>query len=131
MLERLVVEWHATGMSTRDVAGAFGDVTGELVILRTAVSEVTDEYWTLYKQFISRDLSGIAVENLFVDGLYESLRRHGAKGANLVVVSSVARRPQFQRRRPIIKGLGVGLETDPPPTREENKKTQENMIASS
>ncbi len=84
VLERLVMEMYARGMSTRDVEDAFRDVTGELVISRTAVSEITDQLWEQYEAFISRDLSGIAVEYLFVDGIYESLRRHGAKEAVLV-----------------------------------------------
>jgi len=71
-------------MSTRDVEDAFRDVTGELVISRTAVSQITDQLWEQYEAFISRDLSGIALEYLFVDGIYESLRRHGAKEAVLV-----------------------------------------------
>jgi len=84
VLERLVMEMYARGMSTRDVEDAFRDVTGELVISRTAVSEVTDQLWEQYETFISRDLSDVAVEYLFVDGIYESLRRHGAKEAVLV-----------------------------------------------
>ena len=84
VLERLVMEMYARGMSTRDVEDAFRDVTGELVISRTAVSEVTDGLWEQYETFTSRDLSGIAVEYLFVDGIYESLRRHGVKEAILV-----------------------------------------------
>jgi len=84
VLERLVMEMYARGMSTRDVEDAFRDVTGELVISRTAVSQITDGLWEQYETFISRDLSDIAVEYLFVDGIYESLRRHGAKEAVLV-----------------------------------------------
>ncbi len=84
VLERLVMEMYARGMSTRDVEDAFRDATGELVISRTAVSEITDALWEQYETFISRDLSDIAVEYLFVDGIYESLRRHGAKEAVLV-----------------------------------------------
>jgi hypothetical protein len=37
-----------------------------------------------YQAFISRDLSQISVEYLFVDAIFESLRRHGAKEALLV-----------------------------------------------
>ena len=84
VLERLVMEMYARGMSTRDVEDAFRDVTGELVISRTAVSEITDGLWEQYEAFTSRDLSQIAVEYLFCDGIYESLRRHGAKEAVLV-----------------------------------------------
>jgi len=84
VLERLVMEMYARGMSTRDVEDAFRDVTGELMISRSAVSEITDQLWEHYEAFISRDLSEVSVEYLFCDGLYESLRRHGAKEAILV-----------------------------------------------
>lgn len=84
VLERLAMEMYARGMSTRDVEDAFRDATGELLLSRSAVSEITDQLWTQYEEFTRRDLSGIAVEYLFVDGIYESLRRHGAKEAVLV-----------------------------------------------
>jgi transposase-like protein len=84
VLDRLVMEMYARGMSTRDVEDAFRDVTGELVISRTAVSEITDGLWDQYEEFTNRDLSEIAIEYLFVDAIFESLRRHGAKEAVLV-----------------------------------------------
>jgi len=84
VLERLVGEMYARGLSTRDVEDAFRDATGELLISKSAVSEITDRLWEDYQAFISRDLSDIAVEYLFVDAIFESLRRHGAKEALLV-----------------------------------------------
>jgi transposase-like protein len=54
------------------------------LISKSAVSEITDRLWEDYQAFISRDLSDIAVEYLFVDAIFESLRRHGAKEALLV-----------------------------------------------
>ena len=84
VLDHLVMEMYARGMSTRDVEDAFRDVTGELLISRSAVSEITDQLWEQYEQFTSRDLSDIAVEYLFVDAIFESLRRYGAKEAVLV-----------------------------------------------
>ena len=84
MLESLVNEMYARGLSTRDVEDAFRDATGELLISRSAVSEITDRLWEDYQAFISRDLSGVEVEYLFVDAVFESLRRHGAKEALLV-----------------------------------------------
>lgn len=79
VLERLVAEMYARGLSTRDVEDCFRDATGELVISRTAVSEITDQLWEDYQAFCERDLSGIEVEYLFCDAVYESLRRYGAK----------------------------------------------------
>src|SRR5215216_2674814 len=79
-LERLVVEMYARGLSTRDVEECFRDeATGELLISRSAVSEITDQLWEDYRAFCERDLSEIEVEYLFVDAVYESLRRYGAK----------------------------------------------------
>jgi putative transposase len=79
VLERLVVEMYARGLSTRDVEDCFRDATGELLISKSAVSEITDQLWEDYQAFRTRDLSGIDVSYLFVDGIYESLRRYGAK----------------------------------------------------
>jgi hypothetical protein len=41
------------------------DAPGELLISRSAVSEITDQLWVDYQQFIARDLSEITVEYLF------------------------------------------------------------------
>lgn len=84
VLERLVTEMYARGLSTRDVEDAFRDATGELLISKSAVSEITDRLWEDYQAFIARDLSAVAVEYLFVDAIFESLRRYGAKEALLV-----------------------------------------------
>src|SRR5829696_2013033 len=84
VLESLVNEMYARGLSTRDVEDAFRDATGELLISKSAASEITDRLWEDYQAFISRDLSDLEVEYLFVDAVFESLRRHGAKEALLV-----------------------------------------------
>jgi putative transposase len=84
VLDRLVTEMYARGLSTRDVEDAFRDATGEMLISRSAVSEVTDQRWEDYQVFVSRDLSEISVEYLFCDAVFESLRRQGAKEALLV-----------------------------------------------
>jgi transposase-like protein len=84
VLERLVTEMYARGLSTRDVEDAFKDATGESMLSRTAVSEITDRLWEDYQAFIARDLSDIEVQYLFVDAVFESLRAQGAKEALLV-----------------------------------------------
>jgi transposase-like protein len=78
-LEALVTEMYARGLSTRDVEDCFRGADGELLISRTAVSEITDRLWEDYQAFCARDLSEIDVCYLFVDAVYESLRRRGAK----------------------------------------------------
>jgi putative transposase len=48
-LQRLVVEMYARGLSTRDVEECFREeATGELLISRSAVSEITDQLWEDY-----------------------------------------------------------------------------------
>jgi putative transposase len=84
VLERLVTEMYARGLSTRDVEDAFRDATGELLISKSAVSEITDQLWEDYQAFVARDLSDISVEYFFCDAIFESLRRQGAKEALLV-----------------------------------------------
>jgi transposase-like protein len=79
-------------LSPRCTPGAFrhetsrtpSDATGELLISKSAVSEITDQLWEDYQAFIARDLSEISVEYLFCDAVFESLRRQGAKEALLV-----------------------------------------------
>ena len=78
VLEYLVTQMYSRGLSTRDVEDAFRDPhTGEMLLSRSAVSEITDSLWADYKAFCERDLSQFPVEYLFVDAIYESLRRQG------------------------------------------------------
>jgi transposase-like protein len=90
VLDRLVTEMYARGLSTRDVEDAFRDATGELLISKSAVSEITDRLWEDYQAFNARDLSEIEVEYLFCDAIFESLRAQGAKEA-LLVAWAIAR----------------------------------------
>jgi putative transposase len=84
VLELLVNEMYARGLSTRDVEDAFRDATGELLISKSAVSGITGRLWEDYRAFTARDLSGIEAEYLFTDAVFKSLRRQGAKEALLV-----------------------------------------------
>jgi len=77
VLQRLVTEMYARGLSTRDIEDAFRDITGHCLISASAVSELTDRLWEDYEAFTKRDLSGFAVEYLFLDAIYESLRLQG------------------------------------------------------
>lgn len=75
-LRRLAVEMYARGLSTRDIEEALRDnKTGELLLSKDAVSELTEELWEEYERFCERDLSGFDVVYLFVDAVYESLRQ--------------------------------------------------------
>ncbi len=76
-LERLVIQMYARGLSTRDIEDAFEQATGERVLSRTAVSELTERLWDDYLAFSERDLSGFPIVYLFLDAVYEPLRQHG------------------------------------------------------
>lgn len=77
VLERLVAEMYARGLSTRDVEDALTDATGHCLLSRSAVSELTERLWEDYQAFCQRDLAGFEVIYLFVDAVYESLREQG------------------------------------------------------
>jgi transposase-like protein len=87
VLERLVVEMYVRGLSTRDIEDALGELTegpGSL-LSRSTVSRLTEVLWEEFEAFSKRDLSGFDVVYLFVDAIYESLRRQaGFKQAVLV-----------------------------------------------
>jgi transposase-like protein len=72
-LEHLATEMFARGLSTRDVEAAFTDEQGNKLLSRSAVSEVTEVLWQQYEQFATRDLSGLEVAYLFLDGVAERL----------------------------------------------------------
>jgi len=77
VLERLAIEMYARGLSTRDIEEALEEATGDRLLSRTAISELTEVLWEEYEAFSQRDLSGIEMEYLFLDAVYESLRRQG------------------------------------------------------
>ena len=77
VLERLAIEMYARGLSTRDIEEALEEATGDRLLSRTAVSELTETLWEEYEAFSQRDLSGFEVEYLFLDAVYESVRRQG------------------------------------------------------
>jgi transposase-like protein len=70
-LERLAIEMYARGLSVRDIEAAFTDRRGRCRLTRTAVSQLTEQLWSDYQAFTSRDLSAHAIVYLFVDGIAE------------------------------------------------------------
>ena len=72
-LEHLATEMFARGLSTRDIEAAFTDDDGTKLLSRTAVSDITEVLWQQYEQFATRDLSGLDIQYLFMDGVAERL----------------------------------------------------------
>ena len=85
---------YTRGLSTRDIEDAFREVTGDLLLSRTAVSALTDQLWADYQTFCERELSGFEVEYLFLDGVYESLRRLAGMKEGVLVAWGICRNGQ-------------------------------------
>jgi transposase-like protein len=89
VLERLAVEMYARGLSTRDIEDALMEATGDRLLSRTAVSQVTEVLWAEYEAFAERDLSGFEVVYLFLDAVYESLREQGGLKEGILVAWAI------------------------------------------
>jgi putative transposase len=73
-LQHLATEMFARGLSTRDIEDAFTDEqSGEKLLSRSAVSDITEVLWQQYEAFATRDLSGLEIAYLFLDGVAERL----------------------------------------------------------
>lgn len=77
VLERLVAEMYARGLSTRDIEDALREAAGERLLSRTQVSAITDSLWKEYEAFRDRRLDAFQVQYLFLDAIFEPLRRTG------------------------------------------------------
>jgi len=84
VLQKLSLEMYARGMSTRDIEDALYEATGDQVISKSAVSRISEKLYEEFEAFQNRDLSVYEVEYLFLDAIYESIRkRFGVKEAIL------------------------------------------------
>ena len=84
-LKRLSGERYGGGMSQRDIAYRFESAVGPFVLSKSTVSELTDTLSQEYEAWRTRDLSHEAVAYLFMDTVYEPLRRWGQKTGGLCV----------------------------------------------
>ncbi len=77
LLDKLVAEMYARGLSTGDIEDTLVMPTGEKVLSKGSISRVTEAIWREYQAFSERNLFQMKVEYLFLDAIYESLRRYG------------------------------------------------------
>lgn len=75
-LRRLALEMYVRGLSTRDIEEAFVDEKGKPFLGRSAVSQLSSRLYDEYIAFSQRDLSTLDVVYLFVDGVYESVKKY-------------------------------------------------------
>ncbi|HLK57810.1 MAG TPA: IS256 family transposase [Chthonomonadaceae bacterium] len=103
LLSRLVTEMYARGLSTRDIEDAFTDASGECLLTRSGVSEVTDSLFREYQAFQERDLGKFEIAYLFVDAIYESLRQQADCKEAVLVCWAIC-----QDGRKVLLHLGLG-----------------------
>lgn len=78
-LRRLITEMYVLGLSDRDVEEALSRSLGGFIVSKSKASQITDELYADYERFKERDLSGFDVAYLFIDAVYEPLRRYGSR----------------------------------------------------
>lgn len=77
-LNNLVIEMYARGLSTRDIEMTFTDPeTKKMLLSKSQTSEITEVLWEEYEAFTKRDLSSFDVVYMFLDAVYEPMRRVG------------------------------------------------------
>jgi transposase-like protein len=85
VLKRLIVEMYVGGMSQRDIEYSLESAVGQFVLSKSTVSELTATLSQEYETWRTRDLSQEPVAYLFMDTVYEPLRRWGQKTGVLCV----------------------------------------------
>jgi putative transposase len=85
VLKRLIGEMYVGGMSQRDIEYSLESALGQFVLSKSRVSELTDTLSQEYEAWRTRDLSQEAVAYLYMDTVYEPLRRWGQKTGVLCV----------------------------------------------
>lgn len=75
-MEQLVLEMYTRGLSTRDIEETLVDEKGDPLLSRSSVSRLTEALYAEYEAFADRDLADYDVAYLFVDGVYEAVRRY-------------------------------------------------------
>ena len=85
VLKQLIIEMYVGGLSQRDIEYSLEQALGQFVLSKSTVSELPESLAEEYEVFRTRDLSDEAVAYLFIDTVYEPLRRWGSKTGVLCV----------------------------------------------
>ncbi|KAF0150798.1 MAG: transposase mutator type [Ignavibacteria bacterium] len=75
-LRMVALEMYVRGLSTRDIEATLREPNGKPMFSRSVISVLTKRLYEQYKEFQERDLSQFDIVYLFVDGVYESIRRY-------------------------------------------------------
>lgn len=75
-LKKMLLEGYVRGLSTRDIEETFIDQDGKALLSKSGVSNLTSKLNEEYKLFMERDLSGTDIVYLFIDGVYEAVKKY-------------------------------------------------------
>lgn len=75
-IKAMALEMYVRGLSTRDIEATLTEADGTPMFSRSMISILAKRLYDEYLKFSQRDLSKFDVVYLFVDGVYESVRRY-------------------------------------------------------
>ena len=78
-LQALVTELYSNGLSTRDIEYSLEQALGQFMLSKSSVSVITECLVEQYEAFKARDLGGFNVAYVFIDVVFEPLRRYGSR----------------------------------------------------
>jgi putative transposase len=117
VLKKLIVEMSVGGMSQRDIEPGLEKAVGHFLLSQSTVSEMAERLAEEYEAFRTRDLRQEPVAYLFIDTVYEPLRRWGQKtgvlcvwaicedGRKVLLSLSTANSESFESCREVLRDL--------------------------
>jgi putative transposase len=117
VLKKLIVEMYAGGMSQQDIEYGLEKAVGHFLVSKSTVSEIAESLAEEYEAFGTRDLRQEPVAYLFIDTVYEPLRRWGQKtgvlcvwaigedGRKVLLSLSTANSESFESCREVLREL--------------------------
>jgi len=75
-VKMMALEMYVRGLSTRDIEKTLQEPDGKPMFSRSMISTLTERLYQQYQEFSQRDLSSFDIVYLFVDGVYESVKRY-------------------------------------------------------
>ena len=117
VLKKLMVEMYVGGMSQRDIESGLEKAVGHFLLSQSTVSEIAESLAEEYEAFRTRDLRHEPVAYLFIDTVYEPLRRWGQKtgvlgvwaicadGRKVLLSLSPANSESFESCREVLREL--------------------------
>lgn len=117
VLKKLIVEMYVGGMSQRDIEQGLEKAVGHFLVSQSTVSEIAESLAEEYEAFRTRDLGHEPVAYLFIDTVYEPLRRWGQKtgvlcvwaicedGRKVLLSLSTANSESFESCREVLRDL--------------------------